>query len=155
MMGLFQEHGPWVLDDGETSFKPNPYSWNKNASMLYIEMPAGVGYSYCDDAKDCSYDDNSTAMENLEGLKNWMDLYKDFRNNDLYISGESYGGVYVPTLVYFMDQWNNNKTTPAAEKFNLKGFMVGNGVTNWTYDTTPAFVEMGYWHSLYSDELRD
>jgi len=37
---------------------------------------------------------------------------------------------------------------------NLIGFAVGNGVTNWTYDTTPSFVEMGYWHSLYSDSLR-
>jgi len=27
--------------------------------------------------------------------------------------------------------------------------MVGNGVTNWTYDTQPAYVEMAYWHSLY------
>jgi hypothetical protein len=31
--------------------------------------------------------------------------------------------------------------------------MVGNGVTNWKYDTTPAFVKMGYWHGLYDDDL--
>jgi hypothetical protein len=33
--------------------------------------------------------------------------------------------------------------------------MVGNGVTNYDFDCTPAYVEMAYWHSLYSDELRD
>jgi hypothetical protein len=33
--------------------------------------------------------------------------------------------------------------------------MVGNGVTNYTYDCTPAYVEMGYWHSLYSQQIRD
>lgn len=27
--------------------------------------------------------------------------------------------------------------------------MVGNGVTNWKYDTTPAYLKMGFWHSLY------
>lgn len=32
---------------------------------------------------------------------------------------------------------------------------MGNGVTNWQYDTNAAYVEMGYWHSLYSQELRD
>lgn len=31
--------------------------------------------------------------------------------------------------------------------------MVGNGVTNWKYDTMPAFVEMAYWHGLYDDDL--
>jgi len=33
--------------------------------------------------------------------------------------------------------------------------MVGNGVTNWTYDTMPATLTMGYYHALYNDELHD
>jgi hypothetical protein len=31
--------------------------------------------------------------------------------------------------------------------------MVGNGVTNYDYDCTPAYVEMGFWHSLYSSDI--
>ena len=31
--------------------------------------------------------------------------------------------------------------------------MVGNGVTNWEYDTTNAYVDMAFWHSLYEEEL--
>lgn len=31
--------------------------------------------------------------------------------------------------------------------------MVGNGVTDWTYDMAPAFSETAYWHSLYGDDL--
>jgi hypothetical protein len=38
-------------------------------------------------------------------------------------------------------------------KPNLKGYLVGNGVTNWKYDTTPAYLEMGYWHGLYDTEM--
>jgi len=38
---------------------------------------------------------------------------------------------------------------------NLKGMMVGNGVTNWKYDTIPAFIEMSYWHSFYSKKDYD
>jgi hypothetical protein len=34
-------------------------------------------------------------------------------------------------------------------KINLKGFIVGNGVANWKYDTIPAFIETGFWHALY------
>jgi hypothetical protein len=33
--------------------------------------------------------------------------------------------------------------------------MVGNAVTNWTYDTDPAYIEMAYWHGLYSDTMYD
>jgi hypothetical protein len=31
--------------------------------------------------------------------------------------------------------------------------MVGNGVTNWKYDTFPATFEMGNWHSLFEPFL--
>ena len=50
--GLFQEHGPCVITDGETEIKANPFSWNKRANMLYIESPAGVGYSIADGEGD-------------------------------------------------------------------------------------------------------
>jgi carboxypeptidase C (cathepsin A) len=43
--GLFQEHGPFIIDDGETIIKPNPFPWNQRANLLYIESPAGVGFS--------------------------------------------------------------------------------------------------------------
>lgn len=33
--------------------------------------------------------------------------------------------------------------------------MVGNGVTDWKYDTAPAFVQMSYWHGLIDDDLYD
>lgn len=75
-------------------------------------------------------------------------------NNDLYISGESYAGIYVPKVMKRLDKYitdNKNKTQKYVP--NLKGFMVGNGVTDWKYDTTPAFVEMAYWHGLYDDDL--
>lgn len=33
--------------------------------------------------------------------------------------------------------------------------MVGNGVTNWTYDTQVATNSVAYWRALYNDELYD
>jgi serine carboxypeptidase-like clade 1 len=33
--------------------------------------------------------------------------------------------------------------------------MVGNGCTNWDFDTNPAYVEMGFWHGLYDMDMYD
>ena len=63
--------------------------------------------------------------------------YPEYKGNELYISGESYAGVYVPYLAYQIDL-NNRKAeyAPSFESINLKGYLVGNGCTDWTFDET-------------------
>lgn len=125
--------------------------------MLYIEAPAGVGFSTCKGIKECnSFSDEESAADNLAAVLAFFAKFPEFGTNDLYISGESYAGIYVPYLANEIDVYNTaNADNADVFKPNLKGFMVGNGVTNYDFDCTPAYVEMGYWHSLYNDELRD
>jgi serine carboxypeptidase-like clade II len=51
--------------------------------------------------------------------------FPEYSSNDFWISGESYAGIYVPTLAYDVVQYN--AAAPPAQKLNLKGIMVGNG----------------------------
>ena len=67
----------------------------------------------------------------------WYEKFPEFKSNDLYISGESYAGVYVPYLAHYIVK-HNEEASDDDFKPNLKGFAVGNGVTNWKLDCTPA-----------------
>jgi len=98
MLGWAQEHGPWVMKNGTSTFVENDYSWNLRANMLYIESPGGVGFSYCGTTKDCTFTDETSAVQNLDAVLAWFNLYPEFGTNELYLSGESYAGVYVPYL---------------------------------------------------------
>jgi len=87
-----------VIDDGEYYIKKNPEPWNKRANLLYIESPAGVGFSYAATPKDMIHNDMSQSIDAFNALQDWYRLFPEFLDNDLYISGESYGGIYVPYL---------------------------------------------------------
>lgn len=56
------------MEDGGTDFHVNDWSWNKEANMLYIESPAGVGYSVCTGLEDCSFTDETSGDDNLVAL---------------------------------------------------------------------------------------
>ncbi|CDW88011.1 serine carboxypeptidase-like protein [Stylonychia lemnae] len=156
MLGFLQEHGPVVLDDGATEFKQNPYSWNREANMFYIESPAGVGYSVCPDQSECNFDDDNSADDNLQAVLTLLQKFPELQHNDLYLAGESYAGIYVPKLAERIDAYlTDNENRTDVYKPNFKGFMVGNGVTDWRYDTVPAFIEMSVWHGLIKRDLYD
>lgn len=130
------------MADGADVFDqtPNPYSWNKLANMIYIESPAGVGYSYYDgDAP--SYNDENTAVDNYETIKAFFAKFPELKDNEFYISGESYAGIYVPFLAHQIAIVKKDTT------INLKGILVGNGVTQHKYDDK-ALYAMSFWHNI-------
>lgn len=75
----------------------NPYSWHTNFSMLYIDNPAGVGFSFTDDT---GYSANVSQVtdELYLAMSQFFQLFPMLRAADFYISGQSYAGKYVPAL---------------------------------------------------------
>ncbi|XP_072013118.1 lysosomal protective protein-like isoform X1 [Amphiura filiformis] len=141
--GFLSELGPFhVNDDGNTLYV-NPYSWNLVANVLFLEAPAGVGYSYADD-KNYTTDDDQTAKDNYQALQSFFAKFPNRASNPFYIFGESYGGIYVPTLS--MEVMNGNAS------INFQGFGVGNGMHSYPLNTDTA-VTYSYYHGIYGDDL--
>jgi serine carboxypeptidase-like clade 2 len=152
MEGAFMENGPFVFSETNNSMFANPNSWNRVANMLYIEAPAGVGFSVLGNIANNNTDDNITADDNLNALVYFFTvLFPEYQNNDFYISGESYAGVYIPYLATYILNYNANPTTTVP--INLKGILVGNPVTDWNLDADNAWPEFLYWHQLIDDTI--
>ncbi|XP_057558545.1 lysosomal protective protein isoform X2 [Hippopotamus amphibius kiboko] len=95
--GLLTEHGPFLIQPDGATLEYNPYSWNLIANVLYLESPAGVGFSYSDD-KSYATNDTEVAQSNFEALKDFFRLFPEYKDNELFLTGESYAGIYIPTL---------------------------------------------------------
>ncbi|XP_059664333.1 serine carboxypeptidase 1-like [Cornus florida] len=149
--GAMLELGPFrVNSDGKTLYQNN-YAWNNVANVLFLESPAGVGFSYSNTSSDYDHTgDKSTAKDAYTFLINWLERFSQYKTRDFYIAGESYAGHYVPQLAYTIMQ-NNWK---AKTVINLKGIAMGNAVIN---DATDAKGSYDYlWtHALNSDETHE
>ncbi|GCC35606.1 hypothetical protein chiPu_0014092 [Chiloscyllium punctatum] len=62
--GFLSENGPLHVNDDGSTLYINKYSWNKVANVLYLESPAGVGFSYSDDQNYATNDDEGFAVGN-------------------------------------------------------------------------------------------
>jgi len=99
-------------------------AWTKIGHMLYIDNPVGSGYSYVDEDGYAS-DENQVAEQFRLGLQGFFQRHPSLRENDLYITGESYAGKYIPHMAYEIVTKNEESSDP---KINLKGLLLGNGL---------------------------
>ena len=140
MLGMMQELGPIVVDDGEDYFKTNPHPWNERANVLFLESPAGVGWSVAGTDADLDTNDMVQSEDAINALRDWFTKFPEYLSNEVFVSGESYGGIYVPYLAWQIYQNNLQASfNDSLPKINLGGTMVGNGATNWSYDVWPSF----------------
>ncbi|PIA27944.1 hypothetical protein AQUCO_07400052v1 [Aquilegia coerulea] len=119
--GAFMEHGPF--QPGENGqLVSNKYSWNLASNMLYVESPIGVGFSYSNTSEDYnSWNDTLTAEDNLMFITNWLEEYPKYKNSDLFLTGESYAGHYIPQLAELILEHNKQ---PNITPIKLKAIAV-------------------------------
>ena len=146
--GMFTELGPFVLDK-DLTITLNPYSFNSVVNLLFIEQPAGVGFSY----PSVPANDSSTAIDTDFALRNFLkDKHPELQGRPFYVMGESYGGHYVPNTVKQIQESNKALPGDSGGIINIQGFAVGNGYTDWKLDFN-ANVPNGRYHALTSQTL--
>lgn len=86
------ELGPCLINKDGNSTRHNPYGWTKNASMIFIDQPAGTGFSYAEDKVEIPSDSFVGASDMYIFLQIFLNqIFPDLRRLPFHISGESYG----------------------------------------------------------------
>ncbi|CAI8616006.1 unnamed protein product [Vicia faba] len=137
----FSQHGPFLVTS--KGLIKNPNSWNREANMLYLDSPAGVGFSYSENMSDYLFlNDAFAARDHLAFLQLWFSKFSDFRTNDFFIAGESYAGHFAPQLAHLILQ--------TKSEFNLKGIAIGNPLLEFDTDFN-ASTDFLWQHGVISE----
>ncbi len=156
--GFFFEMGPVTtplhpagydnLDRGnEAPLKFNKYTWANVSNIMYIEQPVGVGYTH---GSPKPQDEDEVAADFYRFLQNFFDIFPKMRKQRLFLVGESYAGMYVPSMAHYIHE----KATSDDPKINLKGIALGNGWVD-AVKQGPLVIDYAWWHGMIDTVYRD
>ena len=119
LTGLFLELGPSFVNKQRT-VDFNDFSWNSNASVIFLDQPVNVGYSY----SGSSVSNTVAAGKDVYALMTlFFKQFPEYAKQDFHIAGESYAGHYIPVFAHEILSHKNRN-------INLQSVLIGNGLTD-------------------------
>ena len=81
-------------DEVHASMRYNPDGWHKASAIMYVEQPVNVGFS-----RGPHEPQNETDIGRaLDGfLQQFVHVFESYRDKRIFLVGESYAGMYVPS----------------------------------------------------------
>lgn len=104
MMGLLQELGPCLVNEKGDGTKYNPYGWNKDTAMIFVDQPVSVGFSYSDNEEAVPDNSFTSAVDMHLFLQMFISqVFPAHLKGPFVITGESYAVSaprFILTLLY-------------------------------------------------------
>nr|POF01230.1 putative serine carboxypeptidase [Quercus suber] len=140
-------HGPRQgLISLDSTYKPvpNPYTWVNLTNVVWVEQPAGTGFSKKHGTPSAT-DELEVAEQFLGFWKNFVDTF-ELHGRKVYVTGESYAGAYVPYIADAM----HNKTDDTY--YNVDSILIYDPTISYgvVQDDIPAVPFVDYWQGLFS-----
>jgi Serine carboxypeptidase len=188
MGGNLFEHGPVTIPLHPSGFfgigedeplQYNPYAWSNATAIIYVEQPHGTGFSrgpfpsnetdvgrdfynflqnlytiFDEDATDADASDTGASSSGIATAP-----ATTLRDKKLHLFGESYAGMYVPSIAHYIHQENKKQAVAVPttneqrsssnnmQHVNLAGIGLGNGWMDATVQG-PAVIDYALWHGM-------
>ncbi|CAE8728752.1 unnamed protein product, partial [Polarella glacialis] len=143
MEGATTEIGPLLMfgvkgnsDAFSGKLSVNPFAWNREAHLLFVDQPRYVGFS-CGTGPHVE-SSVEAGKDMVSFLVGWRQTFPEHAHRSFVFASESYGGHFVPAWTSAILDYNSG----ASEPLEIAGIHIGNGIVNRSIqDTVESFVE--------------
>ncbi len=171
MVGQLWENGPFTIhnaDEAESSksskssssessnnddissfyLKFNEFSWNEVADVIYVEQPVRTGYSIASNNSMIIDNEYKVASDFYLFLVEFITIFPEYQSSvDVYISGESYAGFYIPYIAEHIVKTQETMVVTDPKYINIQGVAIGNGAIDDAIQFA-SYSEYAYSHGL-------
>ncbi|XP_076897859.1 serine carboxypeptidase-like 13 [Bidens hawaiensis] len=149
ILALLYETGPLTLNADNLTLTLNPYAWTQMANMIFLDAPAGAGFSYAETIEGWTSSDTILSTLCVEFIRKFLKDHPKFLRNPLYTSGISYSGIVIPKVTLDLFQGNERGDQPAI---NIQGYILCSPLTN-KFDDFNSRLEYAHRMALISDDI--
>ncbi|CAF3933266.1 unnamed protein product [Adineta steineri] len=97
----------------------NDGSWHLYTNLLFVDQPVGTGFSTID-ADSFIHELDEMANQFLGFLDQYIKIFPELLENDIYLAGESFAGQYIPYIA--------KAILEQRSALKLCGLLIGNGL---------------------------
>ncbi|XP_023766630.1 serine carboxypeptidase-like 13 isoform X1 [Lactuca sativa] len=127
----------------------NPTTWTQMANIIFVDIPAGAGFSYAETKDGWISSDNILADHANAFIKKFLNDHPKFLKNPLYIAGISYIGIVVPKITLDLYEGNERGDQPTL---NIQGYILISPLTDKFMDFNSR-LEYAHRMALISDDI--
>ncbi|MED6133553.1 hypothetical protein PIB30_029245 [Stylosanthes scabra] len=151
--GLVFEIGPLEFqydeyNGGLPTLVYRPYSWTKASSIVFVDMPVNSGFSYATTEFASRRSDWLSVNQTYQFFRKWLMDHPAFLTNKVYIGGDSYCGLLIPTITHEISKGIEQGLQPWI---NLQGYLMGNPKVDQKEENYK--IQFAHGMGLISDEL--
>ena len=123
-----------------------------------VEQPIGTGFS----SGDFPDNEHDVSIDMYAFMQNFYKVFPHLQNYDFFVTGESYAGMFVPSIARHFNLENKKVAAASNSDGNnedrilipLKGASLGNGWIDAKVQG-PAVIDYSWWHGLIDQPTRD
>ncbi|KAI9223445.1 Alpha/Beta hydrolase protein [Blastocladiella britannica] len=163
LFGLFVENGPLVFDTASNSLVHNPYGWHKAGNALFVENPAGVGFSTFTDPANVVKTNKDVGEQFWQFAQQFTRIFEGPHRSTArltkpvafrwWITGESFAGMYIPYMARAVLD-HNRQLQKTESRLDLRGVAIGNGAFESPYSEPASWVDYLVTEGIARDQDR-
>ncbi|TFY67118.1 hypothetical protein EVG20_g4050 [Dentipellis fragilis] len=123
LTGFLQENGPISFQPGASKPVANQFAWTEASDVVWIDQPVGTGFTA---GKPDINDETDLGDEFYGFLQQFFTVFPELASKKLFITGESYAGMYVPYIASRIV--HASASEQAALPLSLQGLLINDGV---------------------------
>jgi carboxypeptidase C (cathepsin A) len=133
--------------------KHNPFSWNEVADVLYVEQPLRTGFGTASFGSESIRSEQQIGEDFRMFLVSFLLVFPEYKDVEIYLSGESYAGFYIPWIAETIVKYQMKKQKHSSPSGSSSSSATVSSSSSYSFLNIDNVEKDKYFRDISSDHI--